>query len=123
MDRRRNLKWQFKRNRQSPIRRPLGLADFGLTTSVLSAHNAGWAPNIVWIGLALCYGGLAQFMAGMWEFRQGNTFGATAFSSYGAFWFSLAAFVLLDLFGMVPRGICSPTWAGFYSPSRSSTPI
>jgi succinate-acetate transporter protein len=81
----------------------LGLGGFGLTTFVLSVHNAGWAPDIVWIGLALFYGGMAQFLAGMWEFRQGNTFGATAFSSYGAFWFSLAAFVLLDLFGKVPK--------------------
>jgi succinate-acetate transporter protein len=81
----------------------LGLAGFGLTTFVLSAHNAGWAPDVVWIGLALFYGGMAQFLAGMWEFRQANTFGATAFSSYGAFWFSLASFVLLDLFGKVPQ--------------------
>ncbi|HEY0754582.1 MAG TPA: acetate uptake transporter [Ktedonobacteraceae bacterium] len=67
---------------------PLGLAAFALTTFVLSASNAGWyteAPTGV-IGLALFYGGLAQLLAGMWEFRAGNTFGAAAFSSYGAFW-------------------------------------
>ncbi|HLW58436.1 MAG TPA: acetate uptake transporter [bacterium] len=78
---------------------PLGLGGFALTTFVLSAHNAGWAPDIIWIGLALFYGGAAQFLAGMWEFKNKNTFGATAFSTYGAFWFSLATFVLLQIFG------------------------
>jgi succinate-acetate transporter protein len=73
---------------------PLGLAAFALTTFVLSALNAGWytlgpkdAPAV--IGLALFYGGLGQLLAGMWEFRAGNTFGAAAFSSYGAFWLAL----------------------------------
>lgn len=73
---------------------PLGLSAFAMTTFVLSAINAGWFPtgagNIV-IGLALFYGGIAQLLAGMWEFRTGNTFGATAFTSYGAFWLSFAA--------------------------------
>lgn len=72
---------------------PLGLSAFALTTFVLSAINAGLVPagatNIV-VGLALFYGGLAQLLAGMWEFRSGNTFGATAFTSYGAFWMSFA---------------------------------
>ncbi|HYZ01737.1 MAG TPA: acetate uptake transporter [Candidatus Binatia bacterium] len=81
----------------------LGLGAFALTTFVLSAHNAGWAPDIVWIGLALFYGGLAQFMAGMWEFRNRNVFGATAFGSYGAFWLALGTFALLALFGKVPE--------------------
>ncbi len=70
---------------------PLGLAAFALTTSVLSAVNAGWVPasvEPVVFGLALAYGGIGQFAAGMWEFAKGNTFGATAFSSYGAFWVS-----------------------------------
>lgn len=74
---------------------PLGLAAFALTTFVLSVANAGLigASSIqVVLGLALFYGGLAQLLAGMWEFRNGNTFGATAFSSYGAFWLSFAAF-------------------------------
>ena len=83
---------------------PLGLAGFALTTFVLSAHNAGWAPDVVWVGLALFYGGLGQFLAGMWSFRRGNTFTATAFSTYGAFWLSLGSFALLDLFGKVPKG-------------------
>jgi succinate-acetate transporter protein len=70
---------------------PLGLAAFALTTFVLSAVNAGWVPGTVEpvvFGLALAYGGAAQFAAGMWEFAKGNTFGATAFTSYGAFWLS-----------------------------------
>jgi len=74
---------------------PLGLAAFALTTFVLSMFNAGIldgrAEPIVF-GLALAYGGLAQLLAGMWEFRTGNTFGAVAFTSYGAFWLSFWAF-------------------------------
>ena len=80
----------------------LGLAGFALTTFVLSTHNAGLAPNLTWVGLAFFYGGLAQFTAGMWEFKTGNTFGATAFSTYGAFWMSLATFVVLLLTGKIP---------------------
>ena len=68
---------------------PLGLAAFALTTFVLSFVNTGlFKVEPVVFGLALAYGGLAQFAAGMWEFAKGNTFGATAFSSYGAFWIS-----------------------------------
>lgn len=75
---------------------PLGLAGFALTTFVLSMFNAGLvgkAGEPVVLGLALAYGGGAQLLAGMWEFRKGNVFGATAFSSYGAFWISFWAFV------------------------------
>jgi uncharacterized protein len=70
---------------------PLGLAAFALTTFFLSFVNAGLVPDTVEpvvFGLALAYGGGAQLLAGMWEFAKGNTFGATAFSSYGAFWLS-----------------------------------
>src|SRR6266851_6124983 len=82
----------------------LGLGGFALTTFVLSTHNAfpSQAPDLTWVGLAFFYGGLAQFAAGMWEFKTGNTFGATAFSTYGAFWMSLATFVVLLLNGKVP---------------------
>ncbi|KAI7904989.1 GPR1/FUN34/yaaH family-domain-containing protein [Cokeromyces recurvatus] len=74
---------------------PLGLSSFALTTFVLSLHNAGAGvpangPSNVVVGLALFYGGLVQLLAGMWEFKTGNTFGATAFSSYGGFWLSFA---------------------------------
>jgi succinate-acetate transporter protein len=76
---------------------PLGLAGFAMTTFVLSMFNAklvssGGEPVV--LGLALAYGGLAQLLAGMWEFRTGNTFGAVAFSSYGAFWISFWALVV-----------------------------
>ena len=74
---------------------PLGLAGFAMTTFVLSMINAnlvGSKSTPVVLGLALAYGGLAQLLAGMWEFRTGNTFGATAFTSYGAFWLSFWAF-------------------------------
>jgi len=70
---------------------PLGLAGFGLTTFVLSAINAHWVPPTVVpvvFGMAVAYGGGAQLLAGMWEFAKGNTFGATAFTSFGAFWIS-----------------------------------
>jgi len=67
---------------------PLGLAAFALTTFVLSASNAGWyvGGTTIIVGLALFYGGLGQVLAGMWEFRNGNTFAAAAFTSYGGFW-------------------------------------
>ena len=69
---------------------PLGLAAFALTTFVLSVFNSGMIKtgDGVVLGLALAYGGIGQFAAGMWEFVKGNTFGALAFASYGAFWIS-----------------------------------
>jgi succinate-acetate transporter protein len=75
---------------------PLGLAAFALTTFVLSMFNAGLvskAGEPVVLGVALAYGGIAQILAGMWEFRTGNTFGAVAFTSFGAFWISFWALV------------------------------
>src|SRR5947209_9617098 len=74
---------------------PLGLAAFALTTFILSGHNASFIPDVAWIGLALFYGGLVQLLAGMWEFRNRNVFGSTAFSTYGGFWMSLGIFVVL----------------------------
>jgi len=74
---------------------PLGLAAFALTTFLLSGHNASFIPDGVWVGVALFYGGLVQLLAGMWEFRNRNVFGATAFSTYGGFWLSLGIFVVL----------------------------
>ena len=77
---------------------PLGLAAFALTTFLLSAFNAGWmtrATGDAWLGYALAYGGVAQLLAGMWEFRNKNVFGATAFASYGGFWIGLALWSLL----------------------------
>jgi succinate-acetate transporter protein len=74
---------------------PLGLAAFAATTFMLSMFNAGFmgkSMEPVVLGMALAYGGLAQLLAGMWEMRTGNTFGAVAFTSYGAFWLSFWAF-------------------------------
>ncbi|MDX6298514.1 MAG: uncharacterized protein QOI51_2371, partial [Nocardioidaceae bacterium] len=70
---------------------PLGLAAFALTTFVLSLVNTTIIPETqvgAVLGLALAYGGIGQFVAGLWEFAKGNTFGATAFCSFGAFWVS-----------------------------------
>lgn len=78
---------------------PLGLAGFALTTFVLSCINAGLFPESllsVFVPLAFFYGGVAQFLAGIWEFRNNNTFGATAFSSYGMFWVALAFLVFFE---------------------------
>jgi uncharacterized protein len=75
---------------------PLGLAAFALTTFILSMFNSGLVSNAgepVVLGVALAYGGIAQLLAGMWEFRTGNTFGAVAFTSFGGFWLSFWAFV------------------------------
>lgn len=75
---------------------PLGLAAFALTTFLLSAKNAGFTDGTdAWLGYALGYGGLVQLCAGMWEFRNRNVFGATAFSSYGGFWIGLGLYVLV----------------------------
>ncbi len=69
---------------------PLGLSAFALTTFVLSAANSGWFTGVaVVVGLALFYGGVVQLVAGIHEFRTGNTFGATAFCSYGGFWLAI----------------------------------
>jgi uncharacterized protein len=86
---------------------PLGLAAFALTTFVLSCINANLVPGDILgtvIPLALFYGGLTQLLAGMWEFKSGNTFGATAFASYGAFWIALGVFVHLQLVGELKFG-------------------
>ena len=77
---------------------PLGLAAFAATTFLLSAANAGWmtkATGDAWLGYALAYGGFGQLLAGMWEFRNRNVFGATAFSTYGGFWIGLGLWALL----------------------------
>jgi succinate-acetate transporter protein len=77
---------------------PLGLAAFALTTFLLSAIKAGWADSSTmtqWIGYALAYGGFVQLLAGMWEFRNTNVFGSTAFSTYGGFWIGLGIWAIL----------------------------
>ncbi len=83
----------------------LGLGGFALSTFILNLVNSGIVAEgtlgIV-MPVALAYGGIAQFMAGMWEFRRNNIFGATAFSSFGAFWIGLAAFFFFNWAGLIP---------------------
>jgi uncharacterized protein len=77
---------------------PLGLAAFALTTFLLSIVNAGFAKTSTgsdWLGYAFAYGGLVQLLAGMWEFKNRNVFGSTAFSTYGAFWIGLGLWAVL----------------------------
>lgn len=86
---------------------PLGLAGFAMTTFVLSMINAKLVPGTIattFLTLALFYGGIAQILAGMWEFKKNNTFGATAFTSYGAFWLALASIVLFEKLKLIDFG-------------------
>jgi succinate-acetate transporter protein len=80
---------------------PLGLLGFGLTTVLLNLHNAGlFGLSSMILAMGLAYGGLAQIIVGIMEFRRGNTFGATAFTSYGLFWWSLVALLMIpNVFG------------------------
>jgi uncharacterized protein len=98
---------------------PLGLAGFAATTMMLSLVNGnlisarGIGPVLA---LALAYGGIAQLLAGMWEFRTGNTFGAVAFSSYGAFWLSFFALLHIVPAGLITAHALSAylwIWGGF----------
>jgi hypothetical protein len=85
---------------------PLGLAAFALTTFLLSAKNAGWTHGTdAWLGYAFAYGGLGQLLAGMWEFRNRNVFGATAFSTYGCFWIGLGLYIKFLPAGATPSQI------------------
>ncbi|MFI5110354.1 MAG: acetate uptake transporter [Terriglobales bacterium] len=81
---------------------PLGLGGFALTTFVLNVHNAGLIDIGAALPLGLFYGGLAQLVAGFLEFRTGNTFGMTAFGSYGAFWIALASMVVMQMNKWIP---------------------
>jgi uncharacterized protein len=95
---------------------PLGLAALALTTLVFSVFNAGLLDRTgepVVLGLAVAYGGLAQLLAGMWEFRRGNTFGTMAFASYGAFWLSYWALQQF-LIKQIPAGEVGNATALFF---------
>jgi hypothetical protein len=75
---------------------PLGLLGFGLTTVLLNLHNAGFFPlDTMILAMGLAYGGLAQVIVGIMEFKKGNTFGTVAFTSYGLFWWSLVLLLVL----------------------------
>jgi hypothetical protein len=92
---------------------PLGLAAFALTTFLLSVANAGWMKNgsgDAWLGYAFGYGGLVQLLAGMWEFRNRNVFGATAFSTYGGFWIGLGLWARLVAPSAGPAGGKDIAW-------------
>jgi len=79
---------------------PLGLLGFGMTTVLLNLHNAGFYElNSMILAMGICYGGLAQIIAGIMEWRKGNTFAATAFISYGLFWLSLVTLIILAKLG------------------------
>jgi succinate-acetate transporter protein len=79
---------------------PLGLLGFGLTTVLLNLHNAGYfGLGAMILGMGIFYGGLAQIIAGIMEWKKGNTFGTTAFTSYGLFWLSLVALVVMPALG------------------------
>ena len=88
---------------------PLGLMGFGMTTVLLNLHNAGFFPlTSVIISMGIFFGGLAQILAGLLEYKKGNTFGLTAFTSYGCFWLSLVGILLLP-----SMGLAEPTDATF----------
>ena len=79
---------------------PLGILGFGMTTVLLNLHNAGFYElNSMILAMGICYGGLAQIIAGIMEWRKGNTFATTAFVSYGFFWLSLVALIVLTKLG------------------------
>lgn len=79
---------------------PLGLMGFGMTTVLLNLHNAGWFPlGSMVLAMGIFYGGLAQLIAGIMEFKKGNTFGLTAFTSFGCFWLSLVGLMVLPKLG------------------------
>ena len=81
---------------------PLGLCAFGMTTVLLNFHNAGFFElNSMILAMGLCYGGLAQIIAGIIEARKNNTFGLTAFTSYGFFWLSLVALIVMPKLGWI----------------------
>lgn len=80
---------------------PLGLMGFGMTTILLNIHNAGFFPfDSMVLAMGLFVGGMAQVVAGILEFKKGNTFGLTAFTSYGFFWISLVALIFFPKLGL-----------------------
>jgi succinate-acetate transporter protein len=83
---------------------PLGLCAFGMTTVLLNLHNAGFFElNSMILAMGLFYGGCAQVIAGVIESKKNNTFGLTAFTSYGFFWLSLVALIVIPKFGWAPK--------------------
>ncbi|MGA9097675.1 MAG: acetate uptake transporter [Methanotrichaceae archaeon] len=84
---------------------PLGLMGFGMTTVLLNMVNAGWFPlDTIILSMGIFYGGLAQIIAGMMEWKKGNTFGTTAFTSYGLFWLTLVFLFIMTNLGWWKQG-------------------
>jgi succinate-acetate transporter protein len=93
---------QLKDSTANPA--PLGLLGFGMTTVLLNLHNAGFYElNTMILAMGICYGGIAQIIAGMMEWRKGNTFATTAFISYGLFWLSLVALIVITKLGWAAK--------------------
>jgi uncharacterized protein len=83
---------------------PLGLMGFGMTTVLLNIHNAGFFPlGSMILAMGVFYGGIAQIVAGIMEFRKGNTFGTTAFTSYGFFWLTLVFLIVFPIMGWTEK--------------------
>jgi uncharacterized protein len=84
---------------------PLGLMGFGMTTVLLNIHNAGFYPlDTMILAMGIFYGGIAQIIAGIMEWKKGNTFATTAFISYGSFWLTLVALILMHKAGIGIEG-------------------
>lgn len=93
---------------------PLGLLGFGLTTVLLNIHNAGYYElNTMILGMGIFYGGIAQIIAGIMEWKKNNTFGTTAFTSYGLFWLSLVGLILLPKLGL-GEAASKPAMAAYF---------
>src|ERR1700733_995300 len=96
---------------------PLGLLGFGTTTVLLNLHNAGFFElNAMILAMGICYGGIAQIIAGIMEWKKGNTFAATAFVSYGFFWLSLVALLVMPNLGWFtgPAGNTMPCFLALW---------
>ncbi|GBU08099.1 succinate-acetate transporter [Bacteroidales bacterium] len=94
---------------------PLGLMGFAMTTILLNIHNMGFFPiSVSIIAMGIFYGGLAQIIAGIMEFKKGNTFGTTAFLSFGLFWLSLVAIWIMPDMGYNLAGASDANTMGWY---------
>ena len=99
---------------------PLGLLGFGMTTVLLNMHNAGlYELNSMILAMGLAYGGLAQVIAGLMEYKRGNTFGTVAFTSYGLFWWSLVLLLVSPQVFLWQTGLLSP----LQSPSKGAMAV
>ena len=117
------MKQEIRLQDQTANPAPLGLLGFGMTTVLLNIHNAGLFPiNSMILAMGVFYGGLAQVIAGIMEWKKNNTFGTTAFTSYGLFWLSFVGLLVMPELGwtgatshiamallLIYVGVCSPS--------------